>query len=63
MNYQTGAVNNIKGDDPVFDTESECIDWIMQRSDRAFTIYGIWTGQNFGSELICFVMEGEVFRK
>ena len=63
MNYQVGSLLNPELDDPHFDTESECYKYMHSKECKGIQTFGIWTGQNFGSELIIVVHDEEVFRK
>ena len=59
MRYQSGSLTNPSEDDPEFDTYSEAFNHIALASDKA--PQGIWTGQNFGSELVAIVWEGMAY--
>ncbi len=60
--YQVGSLLYYKQDDPTFEDREEAIDYAVDWSvdDDA---YGVWAGQDEGSELLAIVYQGEVFEK
>lgn len=64
MKYQVGDLIDFEEDDPVFDTREEAINRAYELSDENYeTPFGIWTGQDDGSELVAIAFAGEIYQK
>jgi len=62
--YQVGHLLNIDPADPELDDEHKAKELAMAESEREHTsAFGVWTGQDHGSELIAIAYQGELFRK
>lgn len=62
MKYQVGGLQYYEGDDPLFDTLEAAIKHAVQQSYND-GLWGIWTDQDSGSELLAIVYMQEVFRR
>lgn len=61
--YQVGHLTRIDQADPELASETAAIQLAISESRRDETSpYGIWTGQDFGSELVALAYQGQLFR-
>jgi hypothetical protein len=60
--YQVGELINRKTNDPEFTTLQDATATALRDSDiDPFTVYGVWTGQDHGSELVAIAYQGTLF--
>lgn len=63
VTWQVGELTRFDPADPELASKEEAIEMARIESRRhEERIYGVWTGQDHGSELVAIVYEGEVFR-
>lgn len=62
MEYQVGDLLHYEKDDPLFNTLEAAIKHAVQQSYND-GLWGIWTDQGSGSELLVIVYMQEVFHK
>ena len=60
--YQIGSLQNFKVDDPEFGDFWEAVEWATELSIDD-SLYGVWTSQSEGSDLLAIAYGGEVFQK
>lgn len=60
--YQVGSLQFFKPDDPEFESYADALNEAVNLSIDD-TAYGVWTGQQEGSELLAIVYGGEIFEK
>lgn len=63
MAYQVGRLLDIDPADPGIADESQALRVARDESSRnADTPFGVWTGQDDGSELVAIAYQGQVFK-
>ena len=63
IKFQVGHLTKIDPADPQLDSEAAAIDLAISESRRDDSSpYGIWTGQEDGSELVAIAYQGQLFR-
>lgn len=64
MTYQVGDLMNFGDNDPVFDTLQAAADHARKLSEDEYeSTFGLWTGQEDGSELLAIFHAGEGYWK
>ncbi len=62
--YQVGRLIEIDAADPKLSDETAALKLAVSESIRdETTAFGVWTGQDHGSELVAIAYMGELFRK
>lgn len=63
ITYQVGHLTNIDDADPELGSEQSAIELALSESTRDDSNpYGVWTGQEHGSELVAIAYQGQLFR-
>lgn len=60
--YQIGSLSCLKDDDPIFNSFEEACDAAVEASIDD-SVWGVWTAQDQGNELLALVYGQEVFEK
>jgi hypothetical protein len=64
ITWQVGELIRFDPADPEFASLEAAIALARTESERSDKrVYGVWTGQDHGSELVAIVHQGEIFRK
>lgn len=68
MKYQVGKIQDLKEDDPLFNSLFEAYGYAIEKTTVSVmmwnnTFWGVWTNQERGSELLAIVHNGDVFTK
>lgn len=64
LTYQVGDLLNIDPADPEIPDEGRAVRLALAESGKDDKkAFGVWTGQNWGSELVAIAFMGELFRK
>lgn len=63
ITYQVGELLRLDHADPEIDMQSAAINLAISESERAQeTPFGVWTGQEHGSELVAIAYQGQIFK-
>lgn len=60
--YQVGHLIHYQPDDPTFETLEEAEQYVIREFKYSDWPYGIWTGQDEGSELVAIYHDQKFFR-
>jgi len=61
--WQVGELTRLDVADPELSSKEAAIEMARTESERnEDRVYGVWTGQDHGSELVAIAYQGEVFR-
>lgn len=59
MKWQVGDLVDFKDDDPVFDDKQDAVDYAQKKSEENYEdLFGLWTSEDDGSELLAIFYEG-----